>query len=135
MADIVVRIIAGIILFLIGVGVLNGLSKGIIKGKHAGSIGTAFAAMFIWILVFYLIADYLLPIVLIAIPNDLFGYFLMILFVWFVFALIIKLFYDCSFGIGLATGLLLAIILVVLSIVIEIAVIALLVAMGFVLGS
>ncbi len=68
MADIILRIIVPIILFFTGVGVLNGLSKGIIKGKHPGSFGLACGVMLIWIIVFTLLDEFLRPIILLAIP-------------------------------------------------------------------
>jgi hypothetical protein len=132
MADpFVVRIIVDVILFFIGAAVLNGLSKGIIKGKNAGSFGIACVVMLIWIIMFTLLDMFLRPLMITAIPNDLFAYFLMILILWFTFALIIMLFYSCSFGRGLGVGILLAIIMFVLSIVITILVEFLLFLMGF----
>ncbi len=126
-----VRIIALIILFFLGAAVLNGLSKGVIKGKNAGSYGIALVIMLIWIIVLTLLDMFLRPLLLTVIPNDWFAYFLMIIILWFTFALIIMTFYSCSFGRGLAAGILLAIIMFVLYLVISFLVALILDLAGF----
>ncbi len=112
-AELIVDIIVCLIVLLIVAAILNGLSKGIIRNRHAGSFGRAFIVVLVGLVAWYVILTYLVPIFETVLPSPV-AFALGLVTIWLAYAGIITGFYHTSFGRGMGVAILLAIITVVL---------------------
>ena len=108
LAETIVHLIIALIVLLIVAAILNGMSKGIIRNRYAGSFGRAFVVVLIGVLAWYTILNYAIPFLEDHIGP--FGLVVGLLLIWFIYAAIITGFYHTSFGRGLAVAILLAIV-------------------------
>ncbi len=105
------------VLFIVA-AILNAMSKGIIRNRHAGSFGRAFFVVLVGLGVWYIILKYMVPYLAIVLSEP-FAYFIGLVTIWLAYAGIISVVYHTSFGRGMAVAILLAIVTVVLYLTIQ----------------
>ncbi len=114
----IVDIIIIIVVLFIVAAILNAMSKGIIRNRHAGSFGRAFFVVLIGVGIWYVILKYMVPYLETVLPRE-FAIFIGLVTIWLAYAGIISIFYHTSFGRGMAVAILLAIVTVVIYLTIE----------------
>ncbi|MEX2682981.1 MAG: hypothetical protein Q6373_015430 [Candidatus Sigynarchaeota archaeon] len=81
----IVDVIIMIVVLLIIAAILNAMSKGIIRNRHAGSFGRAFFVVLIGVGIWYVILKYMVPYLTIALSEP-FAYFIGLVTIWLAYA-------------------------------------------------